>query len=100
MSNPAKQFVITASDLFNGDVVYFTAGLRWAGSLNQAALAADRDGANALLALANQQQHKIVGPYITDVTLDGAGLPQPIHFREAFRARGPSNYFHGKQAEV
>jgi len=23
--------------------------------------------------------------------------PEPIHFREAFRTRGPSNYAHGKQ---
>jgi len=26
------------------------------------------------------------------------GRPEPVHFREVFRTRGPSNYFHGKQA--
>ena len=28
------------------------------------------------------------------------GRPEPTHFREAFRRRGPSNYFHGIQAEL
>ena len=27
----------------------------------------------------------------------GAAGPQPVHIREAFRTRGPSNYHHGKQ---
>ena len=27
------------------------------------------------------------------------GTPEPTHFREEFRRTGPSNYFHGKQAE-
>ena len=29
----------------------------------------------------------------------GPNGPEPGHPREAFRANGPSNYFHGKQAE-
>ena len=29
----------------------------------------------------------------------GPNGPEPGHPREAFRAQGPSNYFHGKQAE-
>ena len=29
----------------------------------------------------------------------GARGPEPTHFREAFRTRGPSNYAHGKQAD-
>ena len=38
-----------------------------------------------------------VGVYLADMapTEDG---PQPTHFREEFRATGPSNYHHGKQA--
>jgi hypothetical protein len=30
----------------------------------------------------------------------GANGPEPTHFREAFRTRGPSNYAHGKQADL
>lgn len=100
MSQTEKRFVVTANDLFSGDVVYFTERHDWAGALTDAAIALDKAAADALLALANQQQDKIVGAYIADVTLDADGTPQPVHFREVFRTRGPSNYFHGKQAEV
>jgi hypothetical protein len=30
----------------------------------------------------------------------GPDGPEPVHFREAFRTRGPSNYRHGKQADL
>ena len=30
----------------------------------------------------------------------GPNGPEPTHFREVFRTRGPSNYFLGKQAEL
>ena len=36
--------------------------------------------------------------YLADVALGPDG-PEPTHFREDFRATGPSNYNHGKQAE-
>ena len=35
-------------------------------------------------------------PYLADVAPSRDG-PQPVHFREAFRRAGPSNYRHGKQ---
>ena len=38
----------------------------------------------------------MVGVYLADARL-GPNGPEPIHFREAFRTRGPSNYAHGKQ---
>ena len=43
-----------------------------------------------------QGQSDVVGPYLADARSDETG-PQPVHFREAFRTRGPSNYAHGKQ---
>ncbi|EDZ40945.1 conserved hypothetical protein [Rhodobacteraceae bacterium HTCC2083] len=30
---------------------------------------------------------------------DGPDGPEPTHFREAFRRKGPSNYAHGKQEQ-
>jgi hypothetical protein len=30
---------------------------------------------------------------------DGPDGPEPSHFREAFRRKGPSNYAHGKQEQ-
>ena len=40
----------------------------------------------------------VVGAYLAEARPGPAG-PEPVHFRERFRARGPSNYPHGKQAE-
>jgi len=38
-----------------------------------------------------------VGAYLADARPGPQG-PEPVHFREVFRSRGPSNRFHGKQA--
>jgi len=67
---------------------------------NGAIVATTIEQADSYLAIANQQSNKIIGAYLIDVHVDDEGLPNPIHFREQFRTRGPSNYFHGKQAEV
>ena len=41
----------------------------------------------------------MVGAYLADARAGEEG-PEPTHFREAFRTRGPSNYAHGKQVEA
>ena len=66
--------VITANHLLEGDVVYLTADDRWTRYHEEAEL-------------------------ITDAK-DGPKGPEPTHFREVFRTRGPSNYAHGKQVEL
>ena len=38
----------------------------------------------------------VVGAYLAEVSSDTAVTPR--HYRECFRHKGPSNYFHGKQA--
>ena len=38
----------------------------------------------------------VVGAYLAEVSNDTAVTPR--HYRESFRYKGPSNYFHGKQA--
>ena len=92
--------VVTANHLLEGDVVYFTPESAWAEKLEDAAVYQSAEEAEHALATAALQAHLIVGAYLADVDLDEAGKPRPTHFREAFRTRGPSNYFHGKQAEV
>ncbi|MBO6488962.1 MAG: DUF2849 domain-containing protein, partial [Pelagibacteraceae bacterium] len=37
--------------------------------------------------------------YLIDVVLTSNGTPEPISKKELIRAAGPTNYFHGKQAE-
>ncbi|MFY0680551.1 MAG: DUF2849 domain-containing protein [Thalassovita sp.] len=91
--------VVTANALLEGDVVYFTAMDTWTRQLDQAEVLEDEAHAQTRLVEASQQQAEIVGAYLADVAASDAG-PQPTHFREDFRRTGPSNYFHGKQAEV
>ena len=90
--------VVTANDLVEGDVVYLTAAGGWSRRHADAAVAADEAQAAALLGTAEAQQDRVVGPYLADTARGEEGEPLPVHYREAIRTRGPSNYFHGKQA--
>lgn len=95
----AREFlpkVATGNHLLEGDVVYFTAEGGWTRLHSEAALAETPEAADALLAKASVFPHEIVGVYLAEARLGEEG-PEPVHFREAFRTRGPSNYFHGKQ---
>ncbi len=90
--------VATANALLEGDAVWFTTDNTWTGDIAQAELLEDEAHADLRLIEAQAQKDKIAGAYLADVK-DGPDGPEPIHFREAFRTRGPSNYHHGKQAE-
>ena len=93
--------VVTANDLLEGDVIYLSANGEWVRDHSDAKLFEDENAAKEALASALTQQHRLVGPYLADARRGEDGKPAPIHFREAFRTRGPSNYLdHGKQAEV
>lgn len=98
----AKSFtpsIVSANALLEGDVVYLTADGDWTRALPLAAIARDAESAEALLARAKAQQHRVVDPCLALVSLDG-GAVTPLHFREAFRARGPSHRPDlGRQAE-
>lgn len=90
--------VVTANRLREGDVVYFTAANDWSLFHHEAELLEDEETAAARLAVAAKDYLIVVGPYLADAK-PGAQGPEPTHFREAFRTRGPSNYNHGKQAD-
>ena len=89
--------VVTANDLFDGDVVYLAAGGGWTRRHSEAELFTDEASAEAALAAA-MDIRALVGPYLAEARAGEAG-PEPVHFREEFRTRGPSNYHHGKQTE-
>ena len=90
--------VVTANHLLKGDVIYQTDD-GWTRQLADAEVLTDEAHADLRLLEASQQTSEIVGAYLADVdTSDGA--PAPTHFREDFRATGPSNYAHGKQEEL
>ncbi|GAA3877980.1 DUF2849 domain-containing protein [Celeribacter arenosi] len=98
MARPFTPKVITANALLEGDVVYLAEDGAWVRRLEHARLFEDAETAEATLVAAGANQ-MIVGPYLADAT-KGASGPEPAHFREEFRRTGPSNYFHGKQAEL
>ena len=89
--------VVTANHLLKGDVIYQTAD-GWTRDLAQAEVLTDEADADLRLIDA-AQQGDVVGAYLAEVDLSD-GTPKPAHFREDFRARGPSNYAHGKQEEL
>ncbi|WP_187430417.1 hypothetical protein ROLI_019870 [Roseobacter fucihabitans] len=87
--------VVTANALLEGDVIYQTA-TGWSRNLAEAEVLTDEADADLRLIDASQQHDRVVGVYLADVDISGP-TPKPTHFREDFRARGPSNYVHGKQ---
>lgn len=96
MTRPFAPKVATTNHLIEGDVIYFTRP-GWTRHLAEAAVAHTPEDADALLAEASRHPGETVEVTLADVDLS-SGVPAPAHFREAFRARGPSNYPHGKQA--
>ena len=91
--------VVTANLLREGDVVYLTDDDRWTQWHHEAELIEDEAHAQLRLLQASAQKLLIVGAYLADAK-PGPNGPEPIHFREEFRTRGPSNYHHGKQADL
>ncbi len=95
MSAHPIQYVITANDFHSGAVVFW-GGDAWLLRLRDACVFERAEDAEAMLTQFRPEQ--VVGAYVIEVVAD-AGQLQAQHIREAIRARGPSNYFHGKQAE-
>ena len=91
--------VVTANRLREGDVVYMTANNLWTPHHHEAELIEDEAHAQLRLLHAAGQKLVVVGAYLADAKA-GANGPEPVHFREAFRTRGPSNYAHGKQVDL
>ena len=88
--------VITANALIEGDAIWFTEKDDWSQNMGDAELLTDEAHADLRLLEAQSDQSVISGAYLADAKA-GANGPEPTHFRETFRTRGPSNYTHGKQ---
>jgi hypothetical protein len=88
---PFTPKVVTANHLLEGDVVYLSPADEWVRDLARAELIDDEAHAQLRLLDAERQQDVVVGAYLADVTAGPRG-PEPVHFREAFRRVGPSNY--------
>ena len=101
MTKAIKTFapqIVSANDLFLGDVVYLTPNQGWTREITDAAIANTKAEAEALMDTAIAQHHQVIGPYLVEVA-PGAHF-RPIHFRERYRDQGPSNRPDlGRQAE-
>ena len=98
MARAFEPVVISANDLFDGRVIYLTGQDEWVGQLQHAQLITDEMQAKDRMAQALALSDRAVGVFLAPAKA-GPNGPEPGHPREAFRAQGPSNYFHGKQAE-
>lgn len=98
MSRKFTPKVVSANALLEGDVVWLTADDSWSRQIEDAELIEDQAHADLRLLFADSQAHEVVGAYLADAAPGRSG-PEPTHFRERFRTRGPSNYAHGKQSE-
>lgn len=88
MSKPTK-YVVSANDLFDGDVVYLTSNGTWTRALNDAAVAGNDVAADALLEIANRQPESVIGPYLISINQAPDNIT-PNHIREKLRSGGPS----------
>ncbi|MGL6181813.1 MAG: DUF2849 domain-containing protein [Aestuariivirga sp.] len=98
MSRRFTAKIVTANLLREGEVVYLTADDGWSLLHHEAELIEDEAHAQMRLLHASAQKLLVVGAYLADAR-PGPNGPEPTHFREEFRTRGPSNYNHGKQAD-
>ncbi len=89
MAKPFQPGLISANDLCTGVVIYRTAEGSWVLRPEEGELITDPDMAEARLAAANAEPGIAVGPYLAPAEAGEAG-PRPAHFRETFRATGPS----------
>ncbi|TJZ90701.1 DUF2849 domain-containing protein [Paracoccus gahaiensis] len=89
--------VITGNDLREGFNVWMCDD-GWTPDPLRATIFEDEAIADLALLEAIGQADRVVGPYLVEAKRGPDG-PLPVHFREEFRQRGPSNYFHGLQAD-
>lgn len=88
---PALPLVLTASDLLDGDVLFFT-GSGWSRDLSESLVAVDEEKAVRLESeLAAVEANGVpVAAYLMTVAVRADSRIVPDHVRERIRSRGPS----------
>jgi len=88
--DPTGQMVL-ANRLADGQVVFLAADGGWVEDIARGAVAGDPVAAQRLLADAQlaESRNAVVEPYLIDIR-DAGGRRQPVSFREAIRAAGPT----------
>ena len=102
MAKPTHPQILMASDLRDGEVLFLSAE-GWVRDARAAAVARDATEAAALEARgkADVAANRVVDVYLADVAVDAGGAPEPLHYREKMRIKGPSvRRDLGKQAQL
>lgn len=97
---PSLPAIVVANDILSGDVV-FLGERAWEPSNAKAMIARKQDEADQLLARAQAdfKANRIVDAYLVEVRVLENGTPEPIHYREKMRTKGPTTRIDlGKQA--
>ena len=101
MSNVRTGSILIANHLLDGDVLFMGAK-DWVLDHREARIVSSDEDKAALEALGKRDMHQnlVVDAYLVDVTIGEDGVPEPVHYREKMRTKGPSNRLDlGKQAE-
>ena len=96
---PFTPKVVTANALLEGDAVWLTADDRWTRDMAEAELIEDEAMAEDRLSVRHRSARPRGRRLPGRCESPANNGPEPTHFREAFRRKGPSNYAHGKQAQ-
>ena len=91
--------ILTANYLLSGKGIYLTSEKKWIENLSNAAVFDNQEDVDNALTFAETQINKLQSAYLIDVLLTSDGTLKPKSNQELIRATGPTNYFHGKQAE-
>lgn len=83
--------MVLANRLSDGRVVFLAAGGRWVEDIAGGAVASDPEAAGRLLAEAQlaESRNAVVEPYLIGIR-QVAGQREPVAWREAIRAAGPT----------
>ncbi len=91
--------ILTANYLLSGKVIYLNSEKKWTENSANADIFDSQEDADDALTFAETQINKLQSAYLIDVLLTSDGTLKPKSNQELIRATGPTNYFHGKQAE-
>jgi sulfite reductase (NADPH) hemoprotein beta-component len=83
--------ILFASDLRDGEVLFLGAS-GWTRDHREASVAQDGARAQELEARgkADVAANRVVDVYLADVSVGADGTPEPLHYREKMRIKGPS----------
>ena len=87
--------ILTANDVRNGDIVFWTAEQSWSTSIDDAAIGYGKDETDQLTQAGEQAEaaNTVVGAYLIALRLEDTTARVPVKMREVRRLAGPSIEF-------